>query len=120
MYIWKNQLQDEIQLIKYGEEEEFEFNTVEFAPPIPSAWFDHPSLSNPDGRYKFTSVAFQMCLDSMIIERSTYSTLEWLGDVGGLFDALLIIGTLVASPMVSFIMKLNLMHSIFRTVVSLD
>lgn len=56
----------------------------------------------------------------MVIERSTYSTLEWLGDVGGLFDALLIIGTLVASPMVSFIMQLNLMHSIFRTVVSLD
>ena len=120
LYIWKNQLQDEIEFIKYGEEEEFEYNTVEFASPIPSAWFDHPSSGNPDGRYKFTSIAFQMCLDSMVIERSTYSILEWLGDVGGLFDALLIIGALIASPMVSFTMRLNVMHSIFRYVASLN
>ena len=33
------------------------------------------------------------------IDRSAYNYLEWLGDVGGLFDALRIIGAVLVGPL---------------------
>ena len=36
--------------------------------------------------------------DVTIIERSTYNFLEWLGDVGGLFDAVIIVGGVLIAP----------------------
>ena len=49
-----------------------------------------------------------------IIERQTYSSLEWLGDVGGLFDGLrLIVGPIVARVS-AYALKLLLLASVFR------
>ena len=39
------------------------------------------------------------------IERKTYSGLEWLGDVGGLFDALVLIGSFLVGPITAFAVK---------------
>ena len=33
-----------------------------------------------------------------VIERSTYSFLEWLGDIGGLSDAVFIVGKVLMAP----------------------
>ena len=43
--------------------------------------------------------------DMTVIERSTYSLLELLGDVGGLIDGLRYIGIIILSPFMVF--KLN-------------
>ena len=43
-----------------------------------------------------------MSLDLKIIERSTYSILEWLGDVGGLFDMLCLIGGFLIGPLATY------------------
>ena len=55
----------------------------------PSAWIDYPD------HYKFASVEFNMSMDQMNWTRSTYSILDWLGDLGGLLDILLKIGELL-------------------------
>jgi len=54
-----------------------------------------------------------------VTERSTYSLLEWLGDIGGLFDALHIIGGFIVGPVAGFSLKAQLLHSVFRHVASL-
>ena len=38
------------------------------------------------------SITYEFSLDMLGVERSVYNVLDWLGDVGGLFDALLVIG----------------------------
>jgi len=58
--------------------------------------------------------------DSKVVERSTYSVLEWLGDIGGLLDCLTIIGGAIAGPIVGFAMRAMMLHKVFRYVASLD
>ena len=57
--------------------------------------------------------------DLIVIERQTYSLLEWLGDVGGLFDALVIIGEFLVGPISAFALKATLLSKIFRFTQSL-
>ena len=53
-------------------------------------------------------------MDQNVIERQTYSFLEWLGDIGGLYDALRLIGLLMMSPFSSFFLKAELLSQVFR------
>ena len=73
-----------------------------------SSWIDHPTgfinlnsilkrvndidesdlLPKIDAKYKFTSIDLILSSDIIVHERETYSILEWLGDIGRLFDAL--------------------------------
>ena len=46
------------------------------------------------------------------IERNTYSLLEWLGDVGGLFDGLVLIAHFSTSPIVVFALKTELLNGV--------
>ena len=39
------------------------------------------------------------------IERQTYSLLDWIGDVGGLFDGLKVLGTFLIAPVATFAMQ---------------
>ena len=47
-------------------------------------------------------------------ERSTYSFLEWLGDVGGLFDGLGLIFRVLIGPFSAFAVKAELLTKIFK------
>ena len=55
--------------------------------------------------YKYTGAELSFSNDLTIIERQTYSSLEWLGDVGGLFDALLFLGSSLITPITAFTVK---------------
>lgn len=46
--------------------------------------------------------------------RQTYSFLDWLGDMGGLLDALYLIGMIIMAPISSFALKTELLSSMFR------
>ena len=48
-----------------------------------------------------------------IYERSTYSFLDWLGDVGGLFDGLILITRWIIQPFVSFSLSSKLLTLLF-------
>ena len=43
-----------------------------------------------------------------MIERTTYDSLEWLGEIGGLFDAIKLIGAAIAYPVASFALSAEL------------
>ena len=58
--------------------------------PQVSSWRDDLS-EKPDGRYKFISAEVNFNMDLSAYNRQTYSLLDWLGDIGGLMDALYVI-----------------------------
>ena len=70
----------------------FEFFDLEFKYAKASRYADWPNS------YKFTGIDLKYDVDLKVIERSTYSLLDWLGDVGGLYDGLKLIGTALVSP----------------------
>ena len=84
-----NIIKDETDFLQYGQEEENEIYTFEWPAPLPSAWIHFPTEENPSTKYKFISVEFNYSPHITTWARSTYSFLDWLGDLGGLFDALL-------------------------------
>jgi len=46
--------------------------------------------------------------------RSVYSVLDWLGDVGGLFDALNLIARVLLSSLTTLFLKLRLFNRLFE------
>ena len=57
-------------------------------------------------------------MDKNVIERQTYSVLEWLGDIGGLYDALRLIGLLIITPFSSFALNAELLSQVYRFTAS--
>ena len=54
-----------------------------------------------------------MSFDQNVTFRETYSFLEWLGDIGGLLDALVISGSFVLAPISAFALKSHLGSRMF-------
>ena len=48
------------------------------------------------------------------IYRQTYSILDWLGDVGGLYDAIMLIMQFATLPISTFALKAHLLSVLFR------
>ena len=82
--------------------------------PQPSSWNKFPTKEDPSRRYKFTSLEVNLSLDKLVVNRETYSLLDWLGDLGGLFDALKLLCAFAISPISGFTLKATLMATLFR------
>mmetsp|Transcript_2935 Transcript_2935/g.4000 ORF Transcript_2935/g.4000 Transcript_2935/m.4000 type:complete len:99 (-) Transcript_2935:922-1218(-) len=77
--------------------------------------FDEPALSTERewpaesngfrNYYKFSSFWIELGQRQTTIERSTYSILEWLGDVGGLFDGLRLLCQYFVAPIASMALR---------------
>ena len=85
--------------------------------PLISAWATHPSV-NPAGRYKFTSANLYLDPRVLAFNRQTYDFLGWLGDIGGLIDAIYIILKIIMLPITTFNLKRFLLTIMFRLVPS--
>ena len=118
-HVQQSSLADETQLVQLGDASEVDFFGMSWDTPRPSAWRKFPTKENPNSRYKFSSISLRVSPDLIVIERQTYSLLEWLGDVGGLFDALIIIGGYIVGPISAFTLKATLLSRIFRFTQSL-
>ena len=98
-----------------GPEDSTDFNTLLFekhaTTTLSSDW---PTEEEPYNKYKFTGVEIIFSQDITIYKRSTYSFLEWLGDVGGLYDGLKILIFLILSPISAFALKTEVLVSIFH------
>ena len=81
---------------------------------LPSAWNEYPTDENPSKRFKFFSAEFTFKKDLKVINRVTYSTMDWLGDCGGLIDALIIIGQIIANPFAVIALKSKLAWLLVR------
>lgn len=64
--------------------------------------------------YKFTGIELMISLDLGITERSTYSLLEWFGDIGGLLDFLKLIATVMITPLAKLALRMELLTGLFR------
>ena len=53
-------------------------------------------------------------MDQKIINRETYSGLDFLGDLGGLFDALYILGGMLIAPVSGFALNAKLLSNLFQ------
>ena len=75
-------------------------------------------MEKPDGFYKFASVDFKPMKSINKINRQTYSFFEWLGDIGGLLDAVLVIAELALWHYSKFRFSSFLMTNLFRVKLS--
>ena len=69
--------------------------------------------------FKFASFWIEFGTNITIIERQTYSLLEWVGDIGGLFDGLRYFGLVLIIPLKALLLKLEIASLLFR-VASID
>ena len=81
--------------------------------PEPSSW-NNNLIENPQGYYKFGSISFWLSNDVIKSSRQTYSILDWLGDIGGLNDALYIILELALTPFKQFALGSFVLTRLFR------
>ena len=102
-YMNTHQLVDEIDILQIGQNTELDFYSFDQAKATYSTNDNWPTVKdNPNGRYKFNSVWIEPNQDVFITERATYSMLEWAGDVGGLFDGLVLIAGIFISPIANY------------------
>ena len=80
----------------------------------PSSWINFPTEEKPSSKFKYTSMEIKMSLDLVTWSRQTYSLLDWLGDLGGLFDALYYIASLIVRPASAFALQATMLVSFFR------
>ena len=108
-------MEDESDYLQFGYTEDKIFYGVDYSNlPEPSAWNRFPTAQDPSQRYKFTSIELNFSQDLQTINRQTYSVLDWLGDMGGLIDAIYILGMSLLSPFSYFALKTKLLYTIFR------
>ena len=65
--------------------------------------------------YKFNGVKVNMGHLLTNIDRQTYSLLDWLGDVGGLYDGLHLLIHYFVVPLGAYALKVELLTSTFNT-----
>ena len=75
----------------------------------PSSWTNFPTKDEPNSKFKYTSMEIKMSLDLLTWMRQTYSLLDWLGDLGGLFDALWYVVSLIVRPASAFVLQTTLL-----------
>ena len=100
------ELSDEVEFLQWGQSNEADYhNTILETEAIQSSWSIWPGDAAPDDKYKFCSVEVWFSQDKNVVERSTYSSLDWLGDIGGLSDALKLIARYFVLPFSGFALK---------------
>ena len=107
------ELQDETDFVQYGQEDSTEYNWINRIQPQSSAWLEHPT-KNETGLYKFSSIEFNLDNRIGVVQRETYDLLSWLGDIGGLIDALKYAVQFIMAPYAAFSAKSTLLKSLFR------
>ena len=68
---------------------------------LPSSWSTYPTKDNPESPYKFASWYIRLNPDLVVVNRETYGFLDWLGDIGGLFDGLRYLFGWIVAPLAS-------------------
>ena len=106
-------LQDETAFLQYGQETETMFYELERPTYHVSAWTDD-LIEKPNGKYKFTSMEVNMKLKEKVTMRDTYDVLSFVGDIGGLVDGLMMLGSFLLSPYTSFKLRSYLLSHLYR------
>ena len=100
--------------MQYGTVSEAEFQTMSLGVSEPSVFNKWPTKNQTDRVYKLTSLWLEQGQKRRIIERSTYSVLELIGDVGGLFDGLKLIANALIGPLAAYAMNKEFFTRVFK------
>ena len=78
-----------------------------------SSWNDD-LIKKPDGKYKFGSMHLIVDHNKQMTIRQTYGLLDYIGDIGGLIDALYYLIIFILSPLWKFKFSSRLLTGLFR------
>ena len=106
-HIQINELDDEIDYFQLGQSHTGEFFEFYMNSPEPSAWVNFPE------KYKLIGLEIYMDFALKSINRSTYSILDYLGDIGGFVDILLILGSVLLSRITKFNLDVHILYHLF-------
>ena len=67
---------------------------------------------------KYAGINIYLDPKKKIYSRQTYSLLDFLGDLGGLFDALRLIAAVLVSPFAALELKVSILTSLFIRLTS--
>ena len=104
---------DETSYLQLGQVNEGQFTSINMKDTDVTAFAEWPTKENPVP-YKFNSIYLELSHSTEVYERSTYSLLEWLGDVGGLYDGLGLLSNFLLVPLSHFVLKARLLSSVFK------
>lgn len=110
-----NTLIDEIDLVQIGQEKEVDFTTIAIGKELMTKFNEWPTKAEPM-IYKFNSYWLELRQLHTVIERETYSLLDMMGDVGGLYSGLCLIALNIIKPIASRAMKSELLIRAFKNV----
>ena len=104
IYLKSSILEDESNFVKYRGEEDYEFHSFDTSDKNMefSSWTHFPTPENPTADYKYVSLHFFIDRQINSISRETYGLLDWIGDCGGLYEALNNIGSIIMFPYSTF------------------
>ena len=117
-YINENILNDATDFFQLGNPSEKKFYSGSDSLYSDStSWNIFPTEDNPLARYKYASLQFTFEKDLTVIDRSTRSFFDLLGDCGGFLKALYYIAQFLITPFTSYALnqKLISMIALFRT-----
>ena len=80
---------------------------------IASKWTNFPTSEDPLAKYKFLSFSIERDYDVETTIRQTYGLLDWLGDLGGLYDALKYLIQIVMIPIISQAHQMTILSTLF-------
>ena len=89
---------DEASFVQWGQSLERDLYTYSTKPPYISGWNYYPTPEDPTTKFKFSSFEITFGPELTVINRQTYMLLDWLGDLGGLLDALYLICAAILAP----------------------
>ena len=104
-----NILEDESSLVQIGQRQERVFHSFQLDAPQPTSWVSFPTPEKPLEKFKFASFDIYFSQDIQLWTRQTYSFLDFLGDLGGLYDALIGLVHISIAPIGGFAVKIALL-----------
>ena len=96
-------------MLQLGQSSTKEYENIRFGKEYNSGFFVWPTKDDPRPYNVFQSY-FELSNQKLLIERETYSALEWLGDVGGLFDGLRLTAHIFIGPIATYSIKSHLLR----------
>lgn len=98
--------------MQLGQQNEEDFDRIDFLASEQSTYSMWPTKEK-HSRYKFNSFWIELNPSLTTIERQTYSSLDLVGDVGGLVDGLSLICSFLIAPIATYAMKVEILETAF-------
>ena len=110
---YRNDLEDESAFLQLGQHREITWHTFDLSEPQPTSWNKFPNDDEPGNKFKYASFNLELRQDLKEWNRRTYSALDFLADLGGLYDMLLLIMRTLVAPISGFTLTGLLKKSLF-------